>query len=45
MGAARAVVGESELAASLTRETLLRFDGAVDMQQIAVRALRLRPPA
>jgi CPA2 family monovalent cation:H+ antiporter-2 len=45
MGAARALVGERELAVSLTREALQRFDVAADMQQIAVRALRLHPPA
>jgi hypothetical protein len=45
MGAARALVGERELAVSLTREALQRFDVAADMQQVAARALRLQPPA
>ena len=43
MGAARALVGERELAVSLTREALQRFDVAADMQQVAARALHLQP--
>src|SRR5687767_7052598 len=45
MGAARALVGERELAVSLAREALQRFDVAADMQQVAARALSLQPPA
>ena len=41
MGAARALVGERELAVSLTREALRRFDVAVDMEQVAARTLDL----
>ena len=45
MGAARALVGERELAVSLTREALQRFEVDADMQQVAARTLRLEPPA
>ena len=41
MGAARALVGERELAVSLTREALRRFDVDVDMEQVAARTLNL----
>ena len=43
MGAARALVGESELAVSLTREALRRLDVPVDMEQVAARTLHLAP--
>jgi CPA2 family monovalent cation:H+ antiporter-2 len=42
-GAARALVGERELAVSLARAALSRFDVAFDMAQVAERALRLAP--
>jgi CPA2 family monovalent cation:H+ antiporter-2 len=45
MGAARALVSERELAVSLTREALRRFDVPVDMEQVAARTLQLAPPA
>ena len=45
MGASRALVGERELAVSLAREALHRFDVAPDMQQVAARALDLQPRA
>jgi CPA2 family monovalent cation:H+ antiporter-2 len=41
MGAARALVGERELAVSLTREALRRFDVSFDMEQVAARTLDL----
>ncbi|MDQ2669673.1 MAG: NAD-binding protein, partial [Gemmatimonadota bacterium] len=44
-GAARALVGERELAVSLTRAALRRFGVPHDMEQIAQRALRFRPAA
>jgi CPA2 family monovalent cation:H+ antiporter-2 len=44
MGAARALVGERELAVSLTREALRRFDVDVDMEQVAARTLYPSPP-
>ncbi|MHB1225562.1 MAG: cation:proton antiporter domain-containing protein [Gemmatimonadaceae bacterium] len=40
-GASRALVGESELAVSLTRATLLRLDVPFDMEQVAARTLHL----
>ena len=40
MGAARALVGERELAVSLAREALQRFREDVDMAQVAERVLR-----
>ena len=40
-GAARALVGESELAVSLTREALRRFDVKFDMEQVAARTLQI----
>ena len=40
MGAARALVGERELAVSLAREALQRFREDVDMAQVAQRVLR-----
>jgi CPA2 family monovalent cation:H+ antiporter-2 len=40
MGAARALVGERELAVSLAREALQRFRSDVDMAQVAQRVLR-----
>ena len=40
MGAARALVGERELAVSLAREALQRFRTDVDMAQVAERVLR-----
>jgi CPA2 family monovalent cation:H+ antiporter-2 len=43
MGAARGLVGERELAVSLTREALQRFDVPFDMEQVAARTLRLAP--
>jgi CPA2 family monovalent cation:H+ antiporter-2 len=43
MGAARALVGERELAVSLTREALRRFEVPFDMEQVAARTLRLAP--
>ena len=39
MGAARALVSERELAVSLTREAMRRFDVDVDMEQVAQRTL------
>jgi len=45
MGAARAMVSESELAVSLTREALRRFEVPFDMEQVAARTLHLAPPA
>ena len=45
MGAARALVGERELAVSLTREALRRFDVSVDMERVARRTLQLGPSA
>ena len=42
-GAARALVGERELAVSLTREALRRFDVPFDMEQVAARTLKLTP--
>jgi len=44
-GAAQALVGESELAVSLTRAALLRFNVEFDMEQVAARTLHLVPPA
>ncbi len=44
-GAARALVGERELAVSLTRAALRHFDVAFDMEQVAARTLHLAPPA
>ena len=44
-GAAQALVGESELAVSLTRAALLRFNVEFDMEQVAARTLHLAPPA
>jgi CPA2 family monovalent cation:H+ antiporter-2 len=41
MGASRAMVAESELAVSLIREALRRFDRDVDMEKVAARQLRL----
>jgi CPA2 family monovalent cation:H+ antiporter-2 len=43
-GAARAMVGESELAVSLMREVMRRVDAPVDMGQVASRILRLAVP-
>lgn len=43
-GAAQALVGERELAVSLTRAALRRFGVAVDMEQVAARTLQLRKP-
>jgi monovalent cation:H+ antiporter-2, CPA2 family len=43
MGASRALVGERELAVSLAREALQRFDVSPDMRQVAARALDLQP--
>ena len=42
-GAAQAFVGERELAVSLARASLRRFDAAHDMEQVAARALNLSP--
>ncbi len=42
-GAARALVGERELAVSLTREALRRFDVSFDMEKVAERTLHLAP--
>ena len=42
-GAARALVGERELAVSLTREALRRFDVSFDMEKVAERPLHLAP--
>jgi len=42
-GAERALVGERELAVSLTREALSRFGVAFDMEQVAQRTLDLTP--
>ena len=39
-GAAQALVGERELAVSLTRAALRRFGVAVDMEQVAARTLQ-----
>ena len=44
-GAARALVGERELAVSLTRAALRHFDVEFDMEQVAARTLHLVPPA
>jgi CPA2 family monovalent cation:H+ antiporter-2 len=44
MGAARALVAESELAVSLSREALQRFNVSFDMNEIALRALQLQRP-
>ncbi len=43
MGASRALVGERELAVSLTREALRRFGEPFDMEQVAARTLNLAP--
>lgn len=40
-GAAQALVGERELAVSLTGAALRRFGVAVDMEQVAARTLQL----
>src|SRR5690606_39219183 len=40
-GASRALVGERELAVSLTRAALLRFNVSFDMEQVAARTLHL----
>jgi len=40
-GAAQALVGERELAVSLTRAALRRFGVAVDMEQVAARTLQI----
>ena len=42
-GAAQALVGERELAVSLTRAALRRFGVAVDMEQVAARTLQAPP--
>ena len=42
-GAAQALVGERELAVSLTRAALRRFGVAADMEQIAARMLQVAP--
>ena len=42
-GAAQALVGERELAVSLTRAALRRFDVQFDMEQVAARTLHLAP--
>ena len=44
-GASQALVGERELAVSLTRAALRRFGVAFDMEQVAARTLHLAPPA
>ena len=44
-GASRALVGERELAVSLTRAALKHFDVAFDMEQVAARTLHLAPNA
>ena len=44
-GAARALVGERELAVSLTRAALRHFDVEFDMELVAARTLHLAPPA
>jgi monovalent cation:H+ antiporter-2, CPA2 family len=44
-GAAWALVGECELAVSLTRAALRRFGVAHDMEQVAARTLRTTGPA
>jgi CPA2 family monovalent cation:H+ antiporter-2 len=44
MGAALAMVSESELAVSLTREVLRRFGVPYDMEKVAARTLRLGSP-
>jgi CPA2 family monovalent cation:H+ antiporter-2 len=45
MGAAQALVGERELAVSLTREALRRFGVTHDMETVAARVLRPDAPA
>ena len=42
-GATRALVGERELAVSLTREALRRYDVAFDMEKVAARTLGHAP--
>ena len=42
-GAARALVGERELAVSLTRDALRRYGAAHDMEAVAARTLRGPP--
>ena len=44
-GATQALVGERELAVSLTRAALKRFDVKFDMEKVAERTLQLVPPA
>jgi monovalent cation:H+ antiporter-2, CPA2 family len=43
-GAERALVGERELAVSLTRLALRRFNAAHDMEAVAARTLRVQEP-
>jgi len=43
MGAARALVSERELAVSLTREALRRFEVDADMEKVAARTLYTHP--